>query len=146
MSLLFIAGYGCRVEKNKRCVFANAFFSTACSSALRLSLKLVDICFFFYIDHREPSLHTYRSWSPRLKRTNRHYRVHGNYPRRNSHFGQRYTVPNTGSYVIDAVGASGSNGSCNELSCSGWSLEGLGARVAGTFDLVKGETLKILIG
>ena len=59
---------------------------------------------------------------------------------------QLCTVPNTGSYVIDAVGASGSNGSCTELSCSGWSLEGLGARVAGTFDPVNGETLKILIG
>ena len=33
---------------------------------------------------------------------------------------QLWTIPSAGSYVIQAVGASGSNGTCTEERCSGW--------------------------
>ena len=49
---------------------------------------------------------------------------------------QIWTVPVTGSYVIEAAGASGGNGA---------KLGGLGAKITGTFQLNQGTKLKILV-
>ena len=57
---------------------------------------------------------------------------------------QEWTVPYTGTYFIEAFGASGSNGTCN--SYSGWTLGGLGAKIVGSFELQHGRKLKILVG
>ena len=57
---------------------------------------------------------------------------------------QYWTVPFCGSYVIEALGASGSNGTSQ--SNTNWRLGGLGARIKGTFYFNKGTTLKILVG
>ena len=54
-----------------------------------------------------------------------------------------------GSYVIEALGASGANGTCQEgvPNCpSSWLLGGLGAQIRGTFVLSAGAELKILVG
>ena len=59
---------------------------------------------------------------------------------------QLWTIPRTGRYVIQAFGASGSSGNCSEQNCSGSNRGGLGARLAGTFDLEKGDKLRILVG
>ena len=59
---------------------------------------------------------------------------------------QLWTIPLTGKYVIEAVGASGANGSCSRVNCSGWTLGGLGASITGTFELAEGDQLKILVG
>ena len=53
---------------------------------------------------------------------------------------QRWTVPVTGSYVIEAAGASGASGA------SGTKLGGLGAKMTGTFQINEGTKLKILVG
>ncbi|XP_044182561.1 leukocyte tyrosine kinase receptor-like [Acropora millepora] len=53
---------------------------------------------------------------------------------------QRWTVPVTGSYVIEAAGASGASGA------NGTKLGGLGAKMTGTFQINKGTKLKILVG
>ena len=58
---------------------------------------------------------------------------------------QEWTVPHTGTYYIEAFGASGANGTC-DISCSGWRLGGLGAKITGSFKLKRGQQLKILVG
>lgn len=58
---------------------------------------------------------------------------------------QEWTVPHTGTYYIEAFGASGANGTCDN-SCSGWRLGGLGAKITGSFKLKRGQQLKILVG
>lgn len=59
---------------------------------------------------------------------------------------QEWIVPYTGKYFIEAFGASGSNGTCSRADCSGWKRGGLGAKIAGTFELQRGQKLKILVG
>ncbi|XP_015747134.1 PREDICTED: loricrin-like isoform X2 [Acropora digitifera] len=59
---------------------------------------------------------------------------------------QMWTVPVTGSYVIEAAGASGGNGSYGFPSPGPWKLGGLGAKIRGTFQLNQGTQLKILVG
>ncbi|XP_044182154.1 leukocyte tyrosine kinase receptor-like [Acropora millepora] len=56
---------------------------------------------------------------------------------------QIWTVLVTGSYVIEAAGASGGNGSYRFVP---WKLGGLGAKITGTFQLNRGTQLKILVG
>ena len=53
----------------------------------------------------------------------------------------------TGSYVIEASGASGASGT-NTVSVSPfrWKLGGLGAKITGTFQINEGTKLKILVG
>ena len=53
---------------------------------------------------------------------------------------QYWTVPVTGNYFIEAVGAAGGNGSTNTY------RGGYGARMNGTFSLIEGQVLKILVG
>ena len=57
---------------------------------------------------------------------------------------QEWTVPYTGTYFIEAYGASGANGTCD--TCSVWRRGGLGAKIAGFFELQHGQKLKILVG
>ena len=52
----------------------------------------------------------------------------------------------TGSYVIEAAGASGGNGSYLYVYSAQWKLGGLGAKITGTFQLNQGTKLKILVG
>ena len=52
---------------------------------------------------------------------------------------QKFIIPTTGTYIIEAAGAGGSNG-------NGGSLGGRGAYVKGNFNLVKGDTIIILVG
>ncbi|XP_044182153.1 leukocyte tyrosine kinase receptor-like [Acropora millepora] len=59
---------------------------------------------------------------------------------------QIWTVPVTGSYVIEAAGASGGNGSHGSASSVRWTLGGLGAKITGTFQHNQGTKLKILVG
>lgn len=59
---------------------------------------------------------------------------------------QKWDVPYTGTYFIEAFGASGSNGTCSRSGCSGWKQGGLGAKIAGSFELQCGQKLKILVG
>ena len=61
---------------------------------------------------------------------------------------QIWTVPVTGSYVIEATGGSGANGTFGHsyMRPIPWRLGGLGAKITGTFQLVKGTQLKILVG
>ena len=59
---------------------------------------------------------------------------------------QIWTVPVTGSYVIEAAGGSGANGTNQSSSPAIWKLGGLGAKMKGTFQLKKGTKLKILVG
>ena len=60
---------------------------------------------------------------------------------------QIWTVPVTGSYVIEASGASGANGT-EDVSVSPfpWKRGGLGAKITGTFRVIQGTQLKILVG
>ena len=55
---------------------------------------------------------------------------------------QLWTVPKTGSYRIEAVGASGGY----EIRTKSRPYRGRGARMIGTFDLNRGDVIKILIG
>ena len=55
---------------------------------------------------------------------------------------QRWTVPFTGDYKIEAVGASGGY----DTSGNSRQYRGRGARMIGTFRLSKGETIQILVG
>ncbi|XP_068747016.1 leukocyte tyrosine kinase receptor-like [Montipora capricornis] len=57
---------------------------------------------------------------------------------------QIWTVPVTGTYVIEASGASGANGTYAPPLL--WKLGGLGAKITGTFQLVQGTQLKVLMG
>ena len=57
---------------------------------------------------------------------------------------QIWSVPVTGRYIIEASGASGANGTYSNQ--PEWRIGGLGAKIEGTFALVKGTKLKILIG
>ena len=57
---------------------------------------------------------------------------------------QIWTVPVTGTYVIEVSGASGANGTNIDHSLQ--SRGGLGAKIKGTFKLYQGTQLKILIG
>ncbi|XP_044182612.1 leukocyte tyrosine kinase receptor-like isoform X1 [Acropora muricata] len=59
---------------------------------------------------------------------------------------QTWTVPVTGSYVIEAAGASGGDGSYRFVYSTHWNLGGLGAKITGTFQLNQGTKLKILVG
>ncbi|XP_044182558.1 leukocyte tyrosine kinase receptor-like [Acropora millepora] len=60
---------------------------------------------------------------------------------------QIWTVPVTGSYVIEASGASGANGTeVNSVSSFPWKRGGLGAKITGTFRVNQGTQLKILVG
>ena len=59
---------------------------------------------------------------------------------------QIWTVPVTGSYVIEASGASGGNGTDPFVCPDHWKLGGLGAKITGTFQLNRGTQLKILVG
>ena len=52
----------------------------------------------------------------------------------------------TGSYVIQATGGSGANGTIQPSPPAIWRLGGLGAKMKGTFQLKKGTQLKILVG
>ena len=56
-----------------------------------------------------------------------------------------WTVPVTGSYVIEAAGASGGDGIDFFVSAHR-KLGGLGAKITGTFQLNQGTQLKILVG
>ena len=60
---------------------------------------------------------------------------------------QIWTVPVTGSYVIEASGASGANGTeIDPVSLIPWRRGGLGAKITGTFQVTQGTQLKILVG
>ena len=61
---------------------------------------------------------------------------------------QIWTVPVTGSYIIEARGGSGANGTDGNPNIYPipWRLGGLGATITGTFQLVQGIQLKILVG
>ena len=60
---------------------------------------------------------------------------------------QKWTVPHTGTYEIEARGASGANGTCTKTNRAfEWHFGGLGARKKGRFDLKDGTILKILVG
>ena len=52
----------------------------------------------------------------------------------------------TGSYVIEAAGASGGNGLDRFVFPADWKLGGLGAKITGTFQLNQGTKLNILVG
>ena len=54
---------------------------------------------------------------------------------------QEWTVPYTGIYIIDVMGARG-----GEADCYGDEYYGYGARMKGEFQLTAGETIKILVG
>ena len=55
---------------------------------------------------------------------------------------QQWTVPYTGDYRIEAVGAAGGYGIASNTA----QYRGRGARMIGTFKLSKGEIIKILVG
>ena len=55
---------------------------------------------------------------------------------------QQWTVPETGDYRIEAIGAAGGYG----LNSNSGQYRGRGARIKGTFRLLKGETIQILVG
>ncbi|XP_074637350.1 uncharacterized protein LOC141895423 isoform X2 [Acropora palmata] len=57
---------------------------------------------------------------------------------------QYWTVPFSGTYVIETLGASGGNGTSQGLAT--WNLGGRGARIKGTFHFSEGTILKILVG
>ena len=62
---------------------------------------------------------------------------------------QIWTVPVTGSCVIEASGASGGNGTeADSVSPFHWKWKrgGLGAKITGTFQVIQGTQLKILVG
>ena len=60
---------------------------------------------------------------------------------------QKWTVPHTGTYEIEAHGAAGANGTCTKTNRTfEWHFGGLGARKKGRFDLKDGTILKILVG
>ena len=60
---------------------------------------------------------------------------------------QIWTVPVTGTYVIEATGGSGGNGTHKTQSNPlPWTLGGLGAKITGFFQLSQGTQLKILVG
>ena len=55
---------------------------------------------------------------------------------------QQWTVPYTGDYRIETIGAAGGYG----LNSNNGQYRGRGARLKGTFRLSKGETIQILVG
>ena len=60
---------------------------------------------------------------------------------------QIWTVPVPGTYVIEASGGSGGNGTDGAQSyLLSWTLGGLGAKIIGSFKLSRGTQLKILVG
>ena len=60
---------------------------------------------------------------------------------------QIWTVHVTGTYVIEATGGSGGNGTEGTQSYPPpWTLGGLGAKIIGSFKLSRGTQLKILVG
>lgn len=58
---------------------------------------------------------------------------------------QHWKIPQTGSYVIEAWGASGGNGTNSNIPRV-WRTGGLGARIKGKFFFNRGQILKILVG
>lgn len=59
---------------------------------------------------------------------------------------QLWTVPYRGTYSIDALGASGWNGTNSSQTSSEWRKGGFGARIKAHFYLMEGTVLKILVG
>ena len=60
---------------------------------------------------------------------------------------QIWTVPVTGTYVIETTGGSGGNGTDGRQSNPlPWTLGGLGAKIIGSFKLSRGSQIKILVG
>ena len=57
---------------------------------------------------------------------------------------QEWTVPKTGIYSIEAIGASGANGGNSNGSTTNLGFKG--AKITGTFNLTKGEVIFILVG
>ena len=55
---------------------------------------------------------------------------------------QQWTVPYSGDYRIEAIGAAGGY----DVSSNRAQYRGRGARMIGTFSLLKGETIRILVG
>ena len=55
---------------------------------------------------------------------------------------QQWTVPYIGDYRIEAIGAAGGY----DIYSSKGQYQGRGARMKGTFHLLKGETIQILVG
>ena len=55
---------------------------------------------------------------------------------------QQWTVPHTGDYRIEAIGAAGGY----DINSNRGQYQGRGARMKGTFRLIKGETIHILVG
>lgn len=55
---------------------------------------------------------------------------------------QKWTVPRSGEYQIEAVGASGGY----DTYANSQQYRGRGARMIGTFSLIKGEIIQILVG
>ena len=59
---------------------------------------------------------------------------------------QKWTVPYTGEYRIEAIGAAGGYGKTSNKQGSIVSYRGRGARMIGTFTLSEGEIIQILVG
>ena len=55
---------------------------------------------------------------------------------------QQWTVPHTGDYRIEAIGAAGGY----DINSNRGQYQGRGARMKGTFRLIKGEKIQILVG
>ena len=55
---------------------------------------------------------------------------------------QQWTVPHTGDYRIEAIGAAGGY----DIDSNSRQYQGRGARMKGTFRLLKGEKIQILVG
>ena len=59
---------------------------------------------------------------------------------------QQWTVPYTGEYRVEAIGAAGGYGKTKDKKGSTSSYRGRGARMTGSFSLSKGEIIHILVG
>ena len=59
---------------------------------------------------------------------------------------QQWTVPYTGEYRVEAIGAAGGYGKTRDKKSSTSSYRGRGARMVGNFTLSKGEIIHILVG
>jgi hypothetical protein len=59
---------------------------------------------------------------------------------------QSWTVPKTGTYTIQAVGAGGGRGKQNGTASYSSGVAGKGARMSGRVDLTEGDILRIIVG
>ena len=59
---------------------------------------------------------------------------------------QQWTVPYTGEYRVEAIGAAGGYGKTRNKQGSTVTYRGRGARMIGTFTLSEGEIIQILVG